>query len=57
MAGKGREKSDNPKSKIVGIRLTKTEYNLLKNRASEHKLSLTQAVSHGIYLLYKEWGY
>ena len=57
MANPGRHKVDNPRKKIVGIRLTGEEHQMLKERAAEHNLSITQAMTESIKLLYQSWGY
>lgn len=51
MAKMGRPKSASPKLKSVGIRLTDGDYEKLKKYASEHNLTITQAVLRGIKLL------
>ena len=55
MAKVGRHKVDNPKEKLVGVRLTVEEHEKLRQRAKEHNLSMTQAVLQGIRLLYEAW--
>ena len=57
MANPGRHKVDNPRKKIVGIRLTGEDHQMLKERAAEHNLSITQAMTEAIKLLYQSWGY
>lgn len=57
MAKPGRHKVDNPREKMAGVRLTVEEHQLLKERAAEHNLSITQAIAKAIKLLYKAWGY
>ena len=57
LAKVGRHKIETPKDKMIGVRLTAQDYELLKMRATEHNLSLTQSVIESIKLLYKEWGY
>ena len=57
LANPGRHKVDNPRKKIVGIRLTGEEHQMLKERAAEHNLSITQAMTEAIKLLYQSWGY
>ena len=54
MAKVGRHKIETPKDKMIGVRLTAQDYELLKMRATEHNLSLTQSVIESIKLLYKE---
>lgn len=54
MAKMGRPKSDSPKLKSVGVRLTDEEHEELKKYASEHDLTITQAISKGIHLLLKK---
>lgn len=55
MAKMGRPLKDVVKPKIVGVRMTEAEHAELQRRASEHNLSLTQAVQQAITLLYKSW--
>ena len=57
MAKPGRHKVDNPRKKMAGGRLTDEEHQLLKERATKHNLSITQAMAEAIKLLYKSWGY
>ena len=57
MAKPGRHKVDNPRNKMDGVRLTDEEHQLLKERATKHNLSITQAMAEAIKLLYKSWGY
>lgn len=57
MAKPGRHKVDNPRKKMVGVRLTEEEHQLLKERATKQNLSITQAMAEAINLLYKSWGY
>lgn len=57
LANPGRHKVDNPRKKIVGIRLTGEEHQMLKECAAEHNLSITQAMTEAIKLLYQSWGY
>ena len=55
MAKMGRPKKDVVKSKSVGIRMTEQEFLLLQSKASEHNLTVTQAIQQGIELLYNSW--
>ena len=48
MAKMGRPLKDVVKPKIVGVRMTEAEHAELQRRASEHNLSLTQAVQQAI---------
>ena len=57
MAKPGRHKVDNPRKKMAGVRLTDEEHQLLKERATKHNLSITQAMAEAIKLLYKSWGF
>jgi hypothetical protein len=54
MAKIGRPKSDSPKLKSVGIRLTDDEHEELKKYASAHNQTITQAILKGIHLLLKK---
>ena len=57
LAKPGRHKVDNPRRKMAGVSLTDEEYQLLKEHAIKHNLSITQAMAEAIKLLYKNWGY
>lgn len=54
MATMGRPKSDSPKMKSVGIRLTEEEYEKLRKYAADRNLTITEALQKGIMLLMKE---
>lgn len=54
MAKIGRPKSDTPKMKSVGIRLTEKDYLKLRKYAAERNLTITDAVQKGIKLLLNE---
>ena len=51
MAKMGRPKSDSPKLKSIGVRLSDEEYEKLQKYASAHHLTITQKVLKGIRLL------
>lgn len=51
MAKMGRPKSDSPKLKSIGVRLSDEEYEKLQKYASAHHLTITQTVLKGIRLL------
>lgn len=52
MTKMGRPKSDSPKLKSVGIRMTDEEYEKLKKYASEHDLTITEVLLKGMLLLF-----
>lgn len=52
MAKMGRPKSESPKLKTVGIRLSDEEYAELKKYASTHNLTITEALLKGMRLLF-----
>lgn len=54
MAKMGRPKSESPKLKTVGVRLTDEQHKELKEYASKHNQTITEAVSEGIQLLLKK---
>ena len=54
MAKMGRPKSDSPKLKSVGVRLTDEDHEKLMKYASAHDLTITQALLKGIRLLFNE---
>lgn len=54
MAQMGRPKVDSPKLKSIGIRLDDVEHEKLTQYASEHNLTITQTVLHGLHILYEE---
>lgn len=54
MAKMGRPKSESPKLKSVGVRLTEKEHAELTKYASNHNLTITDAVLKGIRLLLKK---
>ncbi len=53
MAKMGRPKSDCPKQRTVGVRLTDMEYEELKEYASTQNLTITEAILKGLRLLYR----
>ncbi len=55
MAKMGRPKEDNPKKRIVAIRMTQEEYVKFSKAASKHDMTTTQAVKKGIMLLLDSW--
>ena len=56
MAKMGRPKSDSPKLKSIGVRLTDEDYEKLREYASEHHLTITQTVLKGIMILLNKPG-
>ena len=53
MAKMGRPKSDTVKDCIVTIRMSREEREALKEYASIHQQTITQAIKAGVDLLYK----
>ena len=52
MAKTGRPKSENPKKKVIGLKLTEEETAKLKEYASKHDMTVTQVLQRGIDLQY-----
>ena len=52
MAKMGRPKSDNPKKKVIGIKLRKDEEMKLREYASRHGMTLTEVLQRGIDMQY-----
>ena len=44
MAKTGRPKSENPKKKVIGLKLTEEETARLKEYASKHDMTITQVL-------------
>lgn len=53
MAKMGRPKSDAPKKKTLSLRVNDEEYIKLKEYATTHNMTITQALQKGVELLYK----
>lgn len=53
MAKMGRPKSDTPKKKTLSLRVNDEEYIKLKEYATTHNMTITQALQKGVELLYK----
>lgn len=53
MAKTGRPLSDDPSQHRISVRLTESEYELLKKYVETHDLTMTRALKLGIELLYK----
>ncbi len=53
MAKMGRPKKDKTKTKVIGIRLSDEEYELLMQYATEHKLTITQVVQLALEKLFR----
>ena len=53
MAKTGRPLSDDPSQHRISVRLTESEYELLKKYVEAHDLTMTRALKLGIELLYK----
>ena len=54
MAKMGRPKAEDPREKSIGVRVTNDEYRVIKEYASEHKMTITEAVLTGIRNLMAE---
>ena len=52
MAKMGRPKSDNPKRKVIGLKLRKDEEMKLREYASRHGMTLTEVLQRGIDMQY-----
>lgn len=52
MARMGRPKSDNPKQKSIGIRMSDEEREKLLRYASEHDKTITEVVQEAVNRLY-----
>lgn len=52
MAKMGRPKSDNPKQKSIGIRMSEEERKKLLRYASEHDKTITEVVQEAVNKLY-----
>lgn len=52
MAKMGRPKSENPKNKVIGFKLTEHEVARLKEYASRHNKTITEVLQKGIELQY-----
>ncbi len=52
MAKTGRPKSDNPKTKVIGLKLTEDETARLREYASKHDMTITQVLLTGIEMQY-----
>ena len=52
MAKTGRPKSENPKKKVIGLKLTEEETAKLKEYVSKHDMTITQVLQKGIELQY-----
>lgn len=50
MAKKGRPKSECPKQRSLGIRVTEQEYKELKTYASKYNLTITEMLKKGLEL-------
>ena len=50
MARTGRPKSDNPLDRKVSIRFTEEEYEILLEYATNHEMSITQAIKMSVKL-------
>lgn len=50
MAKMGRPKSESPKQRSLGIRVTDQEYKELKTYASKHNLTITEMLKKGLQL-------
>ena len=53
MAKIGRPKKDSPKLKSITIRLSDSEYEKFIKYAASHNMTMTQALTKGIELLYQ----
>lgn len=48
MAKMGRPKTEDPRKKSIGVRVTNDEYKVIKEYASKHDMTITETVLKGI---------
>lgn len=48
----GRPQSENPKQKVLGVRLTENDHEKIKQYANRHHQTISQVVLEGLELLY-----
>ena len=54
MAKMGRPKTDDPREKSLGVRVTNDEYKVIKEYAKEHDMTITETLLKGVKELIKE---
>lgn len=50
----GRPQSENPKQKVLGVRVTDKDYERIKQYADRHHQTISQVVLEGLELLYNK---
>lgn len=50
----GRPQVDDPKQSVLGVRVTSTEHERIKQYAKRHHQTISQVVLEGLELLYKK---
>jgi hypothetical protein len=53
MGKKGRPKSDVTKDRMVTIRMSDEEHDMLKGYSEKHRQTITETIKEGVNLLYK----
>jgi hypothetical protein len=53
MGKKGRPKSNVIKDRMVTIRMSDEEHNMLKEYSQKHRQTITETIKEGVNLLYK----
>jgi hypothetical protein len=53
MGKKGRPKSDVVKDRIVTLRMSEEEHDMLKEYSQNHRQTITETIKEGVNLLYK----
>lgn len=54
MAKMGRPKTDDPREKSLGVRVTNDEYKVIKEYATEHDMTITETLLKGVEELMKK---
>jgi len=54
MAKMGRPKTDDPREKSLGVRVTNDEYKVIKEYATKHDMTITETLLKGVKELMKE---
>ncbi len=47
----GRPRTDDPRKKSLGVRVTNSEYNVIKEYAREHDITITETLLKGVETL------
>ena len=54
MAKMGRPKTDDPREKSLGVRVTNDEYKVIKEYATKHDMTITETLLKGVEELMKK---